>query len=89
MACIVASTGYTFEDLKKMTVRKFVLLLRVVDSKLNYQITKTASMSGLVTFKGEIEHWIYTKSDVRKNRFKDIMTVDQISQKIGSGSKTT
>lgn len=86
-ACIVASTPYKFEELKNMTIRKFSLLLRVVDAKLQYQIAKTAESSGLVTFKGEIDHWIYTNNDVRKNRFKNIMSVDQVENKIGSAAK--
>lgn len=86
-ACIIASTAYKFEDLKNMTIRKFSLLLRVVEAKLQYQIAKTAEASGLVTFKGEIDHWIYTNNDIRKNRFKNIMSVDQVESKIGSAAK--
>lgn len=31
--CIISSTGYTFETIKLITIRKLVMLLRTIDSK--------------------------------------------------------
>lgn len=78
--CIVASSSYTFETVKQLTIRKLVLLLRTVDTKLHYVAYRQGEMSGLVRFKGEIDHWIY--SDDHKDKFKDIMTMDQLKNKL-------
>lgn len=86
-ACIVASTGYKFEDLNELTLRKFSLLIRVIAAKVDYTAAKTGEMSGMVTFKTPYPHWIYSNDNPKKNRFKDIMSVDQIEKKIGGGSK--
>lgn len=86
-ACIVASTGYKFEELGQLTLRKFALLVRIIVSKVDYTAYKTGEMSGMVTFKSPYPHWVYSNDNPRKNRFKDIMSVDQIEKKIGGGSK--
>ena len=86
-ACIVASTGYKFDELGQLTLRKFSLLVRIIAAKVDYTAYKTGEMSGMVTFKSPYPHWIYSNDNPRKNRFKDIMSVDQIEKKIGGGSK--
>ena len=86
-ACIVASTGYKFDDLGQITLRKFSLLVRIIVAKVDYTAYKTGEMSGMVTFKSPYPHWVYSNDNPRKNRFKDIMSVDQIEKKIGGGSK--
>lgn len=82
-ACIAVSTGYTLEYIDNLTLRKFTQLLRVADAKLTYLASKMGEMSGLVTFKSPLPHWIYTKENARKSMFDNIMTVDQIQKKIG------
>ena len=86
-ACIVASTGYKFDELGQLTLRKFSLLVRIIVAKVDYTACKTGEMSGMGTFKSPYPHWVYANDDPRKNRFKDIMSVDQIEKKIGGGSK--
>ena len=59
-----------------MSIRKFALLLGVIDSKLHYQIYKTGECSGMVTFKEPITHWMYSKNNkadglLRYGSFKD------------------
>lgn len=56
------STNNKIEDIWKMPIRKFSMALSTVDALINYQITKLAYMTGLVTPpKGKsLEHWIYT-----------------------------
>lgn len=61
MACAVVSTGYTFEEIQNISLRKLNLILRTEDSKMFYQATKIGSMSGMVTFKTEPDHWIYER----------------------------
>ena len=84
MSCIAISSGYSYEQIENLTLRKFTQLLRVADAKLSYLASKIGEMSGLVTFKSPIPHWIYTKENARKSMFDNIMTVDQIQKKIGN-----
>lgn len=52
------STGVNYEDIKKMSIRKFVKGLQWIDRKMHYQIAKTAELSGFVSFKESITHWL-------------------------------
>lgn len=56
--CVLISTSLNMEEIKNLTIRKFSKILERVDYKLHYEIYKTASMSGFVTFKEEIDHWM-------------------------------
>lgn len=49
LCCIVSSSGYTYEELKKVTIRRMVLLLRTIDSKLHYFCYRQAEASGKLT----------------------------------------
>lgn len=62
---VIASTSYKYNELYELPIRRFVLLLREVDSKLHYQIYKTGEVGGMVTFKEPIPYWIYSH---KKNR---------------------
>lgn len=85
--CIVASTGLNFAEVEQLTLRKFTLLLRVVDSKLTYLAYKIGETSGLVTFKSPFPHWIYQNDKAKDHKFDNIMTIEQIESKIGNGNK--
>ena len=41
-----------------MSIRKFQLAFEIMEKKTNYLILKQASMSGFVTFKNEINHYL-------------------------------
>ena len=58
IASIVISSSLTFEDVLNLTIRKFYIILEMIDKKLHYEIYKTASMSGMVEFKEEIRHYL-------------------------------
>lgn len=82
MACIITGSSYTYESLMEMSIRKFVLLLRTIDKKLHYLVYKQGEAGGMITFKNEIEHWIYSNSDARKDKFKDLVSVDSFKKKM-------
>lgn len=65
MLCVVAKSSYKVEEIYDMTMRKFIMLLGIINDAIEYQITKTGLSSGFVTLpKGEtIEHWIYKKEE--------------------------
>lgn len=71
--CVLISTPFNIQQIKNLSIRKFIKILQRVDYKMHYEIYKTASMSGFVTFKEEIDHWMSEISN--KNRFADT-TVD-------------
>lgn len=72
------SSPYKTEDIYKMTIRKFIKTLQKVDSKLHYQIYKTGEISGMVSFKEEILHWMYTKD----NKFDSLIKYNSFKKKI-------
>ena len=62
------------EELKNIPLRRFN---RIVDKSLhkeNYLIQATAAMSGFVTFKSKIEHWLVTdkKNSIYDKYFKEV-----------------
>lgn len=57
IVCVTISTNYKLEDIYKLPIRKFNKILERIDKKMNYQIMKTAEMSGMVKFNQEIEDW--------------------------------
>lgn len=58
LICIMISTPMKLEDVYNLTIRKFSKIIKRIDHKLHYQIYKTASLSGFVTFKTEIKDWM-------------------------------
>ena len=48
-SCLVASTSYKYSELKELSIRKLVLLLRTVDKKLHYFTYRQAEASGRKT----------------------------------------
>lgn len=78
-SCIMASTSYKSEELNKMTIREFAMLLKTIDDKLHYQIYKTGESSGAVTFKNGLDHWIYKKE---KTLLDEMVTYDSFAKKM-------
>lgn len=68
MVCVCAGTGYTLEELKKISIRKLTLLLRTVDAKASYYAQVQGAYSGMVKFKSDPIHWIFgdNKHDISK-----------------------
>lgn len=88
MVCVLISTSLKFEDINKLTIRKFSKILERVDYKLHYKIYLSAEMSGMVKFKDEnkIKHWMadLTKSD----KYEDVkVDADEIHHKIDDVNK--
>lgn len=82
--CVMLSTSLNKEQIKILTIRKFTKILERADYKLHYEIYKTASMSGMVEFKGEIDHWM---SDLTPDRFEGKVTdFNELQDKINSAN---
>lgn len=71
IVCVSVGTGLTIEYLQKITMRKLSLLLKTVDAKNMYYAQVQAAMSGMVKFKEDPKHWIFTDS---KKNIKDELT---------------
>lgn len=62
------------KKIKKVPLRRFNRIIDKILSRENYVIQTTASMSGFVTFKGKIDHWLVTnkKNSIYDKYFKEI-----------------
>ena len=75
MVCLSIATNYKLDEIRDMPVRKFTMALSAVDDLINYQITKLALMTGLVSLpKGKtLEHWIYKQDkDMYGDTYKSL-----------------
>lgn len=57
VSCCV-NTGMSLEDVKNMTIRKFVMLEDMKDKETMYHIKSLVSMTGLVKFNEPIQHYL-------------------------------
>ena len=62
------------ESFKQVPLRRFNRIVEKILSRENYNIQMTASMSGFVTFKGKIDHWITVnkKNNIYDKYFKEV-----------------
>lgn len=61
MVCVSAKSCYKIEEIYNMSMRKFIVLLASIDDAMTYECDRIGLMSGLVTSKTPLEHWIYKK----------------------------
>ena len=79
LVCIVAATGMTFDYLHTITLRKLSMLLRTVDKMNTYYSQLQGVMSGMVTFKEDPKHWIF--SDDKKNIKDELTSLETFEKK--------
>lgn len=70
LICVSISTPLKLNDIYELTIRKFTKTLQRVDYKLHYSIYKQAEMSGMVSFKEEINHWM---SELKNDKYSDVI----------------
>lgn len=65
MVCLSAKSCYKINEIYDLSIRKFCSLLSAMNDAIEYQISKTAIMSGMVKMKDgqTIDHWIYQKDE--------------------------
>ena len=82
----MVGTSANIEDIKKMSIRKFFKLISMKDKEMNYKILTQASMSGFVTFKSPIQHYLETTDS---NWLDDkVHTYNSFKNKLGSYAKS-
>jgi len=79
------STGFPYEKIWELSVRKFTKGMQKISGKLEYEILRTASMSGMVEFKEDIPHWLNAVE--KRSKYADVMVeASTIFEKIGNVS---
>jgi hypothetical protein len=85
MSCIVVSTGYKYEEIYNMSIRKFYLTLRRAGYKLDYQIMKTGMVNGTIKSDFKIQGW--TESLSNKDKYSDMLVdFDEFKNKINKAN---
>jgi|GEM_PF-562125 len=85
LICVLISTSLNMDEIQNLTIRKFTKILQRVDYKLHYEIYKTASMSGFVSFKEEIDHWM---TDISNEKYSNaIVEYGQFKNKLENVTK--
>lgn len=79
LVCVAVGTGFSLEYLQKITMRKLSLLLKTVDAKSMYYAQVQAAMSGMVKFKEDPKHWIFT--DNKKNIKDELTSLENFEKK--------
>lgn len=79
IVCVAVGTGYSIEYLHTITMRKLSLLLKTVDAKSMYYAQVQAAMSGMVKFKEDPKHWIFT--DNKKNIKDELTSLENFEKK--------
>lgn len=84
---LAITTGWSFEYIYSLTIRKFMNSIRRLDNLIHYKIYLNASMSGMVEFKDKsfIKHWLNNLED--KDKYGDVsMDLDNMQNKISMES---
>ena len=69
-------------EIKNLTIRKFWRHIKRINMHENYTISKISSMSGMVTFKNPIQHWMVQIE--KDDRYSSVKTSEQeLENKVG------
>ena len=79
LVCISISSPYKIEELKELTLRKLTLMLKTIDAKNVYYTQLQGMYSGMVKFKQDPKHWIF--SDNKKDMSKELMSMGDVREK--------
>ena len=70
----ISVTHWKPQEVKELSLRRFNGIIDKFLSHDTYNLQMTASMSGLVSFKGKIDHWLTTnkKNQIYEKYFKEV-----------------
>lgn len=77
------ATGWSFEYVYNLSIRKFLKSIERLDNLIHYKIYLQASMSGMVEFKDKsfIKHWLSNLE--KQDKYEDVsVDVDSVKEKI-------
>lgn len=79
---LVIALKYTDEEIKNLTIRKFWRYINRINMYDSYKMCQTGAMSGMITFKDPIKHWMTIIE--KKDKYEDVKTSeDEIKNKVG------
>lgn len=76
---VIVSTSLDMDRIEKLSIRRFTRIFNKCVEKQDYIINKTASMSGMVTFKEPIEHWVFKNE---KSDIQGLVSMETMKQKL-------
>ena len=79
LVCVAISSPYTIEELKNTSLRKLAYMLKMVDRKQSYYAQIQGAYSGMVKFKEDPKHWIF--SDDGRDINKEMTLVDDFKRR--------
>lgn len=82
IVCVSAKTCYKIQDIYDMPMRKFLILLSAVDDAMVYESSRIGLMTGMVSTKEPLEHWIYKRES--DDLYGDGVTLEQMQKNIAS-----
>lgn len=87
IVCVLISTSLTLEQIRNLSIRKFVKILERVDHKLHYEIYLSATMSGFVTFKDKsfLKHWM---AELGRDKFAGSIAYEDVKGKVNFENAT-
>ncbi len=80
LVAVSIGTSMSIEAIKLMTIRKFLILLEMIDKKMHYIMLRTASLSGMVEFKTPVNHYLI--EDNNNTIDNKVMNYDTLQKKI-------
>jgi len=83
VVCVAAKSNYKIDEIYELSIRKFLILLSAIDDAMNYECTRIGLMTGMVSMKEPVEHWIY-KSDPDDLYGDKAVSLDDIQKDISS-----
>lgn len=86
IVCVSAKSNYKIEELYNLTMRKFIMLLGVIDDAITYETSRIGLMSGMVSSKEPLEHWIYKHE---KGMYDDAVSMDSYMNQLSGAAATT
>lgn len=80
MVCMAVKTGFFLDDIYKLSIRKFLMMFSAMDDLINYETARIGLMTGMVSSKEPLEHWIFKNEEddiygkaVDAGAFKDMI----------------
>lgn len=63
VVCLAVKTGFTIDYIYSLTIRKFLMMFSAVDDLINYETARIGLMTGMVSSKEPLEHWVYKQEE--------------------------
>ena len=79
IVCTSLATNYKIDEIFNLPMRKYLMLFGAIDDKLVYEAGLQGRMSGFVSSKEPLPHWIYKKEE---DMYGSSMSLDDMKQSL-------